>query len=192
MSKDRDESKCADIQELNPDELKSSVREMLASMPVSERKLFINSLENELSSKGLRLGAYLIPLGMASGRTEQLTTNEVAHLVRFLRLNVPIAVPALMQVWAEYSARREEINRVNQHLEYSITNNRKRIMKPPYKRRIKSITQRLSITVLVGLLLTLSARAQNPNIALAIIPGTDASASHSSFPLNVSLAPTHR
>jgi hypothetical protein len=62
-----------------------------------------------------------------------------------------------------------------------------------YKRGILSVTQRLSITVLAGLLFTVSARAQTRTIALSDVPGGDAAGvAHSTFQSNVSFVPNLR
>jgi len=83
---------------LDADRLKDSVREMLLLMEALERKLFIKTLEYEMSRSGLRIRDYLIPLGIPSTQAEDLTPNDVGHLVRFFRINVPKAMPAVLRV----------------------------------------------------------------------------------------------
>ena len=85
-------------QNLDADRMKDSVREMLVLMEALERKLFIKTLEYEMSCSGLSMRDYLIPLGILSTRAEDLTPNDVGHLVRFFRINVPKAMPAVLRV----------------------------------------------------------------------------------------------
>ena len=85
------------FQELDADKLKDSVRQMLVLMKAEERKRFIEILEDEMRRSGMTITAYLIPLGIAADRAEDLTPNEVGHLIRFFRLNVPRAMPAVVR-----------------------------------------------------------------------------------------------
>jgi len=82
----------------DPDQLKNSVREMLVLMEAVERELFIKTLVYEMFRAGLSISAYLIPLGIPAKRAEDLTPNEVGHLIRFFIINVPKAMPAVVRV----------------------------------------------------------------------------------------------
>ena len=53
---------------LDADRLKDSVREMLLLMEALERKLFIKTLEYEMSRSGLRIRDYLIKNGVDASR----------------------------------------------------------------------------------------------------------------------------
>jgi len=85
-------------------ELKELVRDGLVAMNVSEREEFIDALEAEMRRAGLNMRAYLIPLGIPGRSPEDLTPTEVAHLARFLKLNVPQAMPAIERTLARYEA----------------------------------------------------------------------------------------
>ncbi len=84
----------------DPDHLKDSVREMLVSMEALEREVFIKTLEYEMLRSGLSIRTYLIPLGIGAECAEDLTPNEVGHLIRFFRINVPKAMSAVVRVLA--------------------------------------------------------------------------------------------
>ena len=80
---------------MNPDDLKGFVRDGLVVMTITEREEFIKMLEAEMRSAGLTMRSYLIPLGIPARTLEELTPTEVGHLVRYLKINVAHAVPAV-------------------------------------------------------------------------------------------------
>jgi hypothetical protein len=47
---------------------------------------------------------YLVPLGIPGRSTEDLTPTEVAHLIRFLKLNVSRAMPAVEKALNRYES----------------------------------------------------------------------------------------
>ena len=98
MAKDRKQIDMTNFQELDADELKNSVREMLVLMEALERKLFIKTLEYEMFRSGLSIRPFLIPLGIVAECAEDLTPTEVGHLIRFFRINVPKAMSAVVRV----------------------------------------------------------------------------------------------
>lgn len=100
MKKGRKQIVTAGFPEIDADELKNSVREMLVLMEALERKLFIKTLEYEMSRTGLSIRPYLIPLGISAEYAEDLTPSEVGHLIRFFRINVPKAMSAVERVLA--------------------------------------------------------------------------------------------
>lgn len=51
----------------------------------------------------LSMRAYLIPLGISARQPDELTPIEAAHLVRFLKINVPQAMPAIEKAMARFS-----------------------------------------------------------------------------------------
>ena len=88
------------FRELDADQLKNSVREMLVLMEALERKLFIKTLEYEMVRSGLSIRPYLIPLGIVAECAEDLTPSEVGHLIGFFRINVPKAMSAVVRLLA--------------------------------------------------------------------------------------------
>lgn len=89
---------------LDADELKAVVRDGLVGMTMTDREEFIRTLEAELRRAGLNMRGYLVPLGIPGRSTEELTPTEVAHLVRFLKLNVPHAMPAVERAITHYES----------------------------------------------------------------------------------------
>ena len=100
MAKQRKQIEIVSFGELDADQLKNSVREMLVLMEALERKLFIKTLEYEMVRSGLSIRPYLIPLGIVAECAEDLTPSEVGHLIRFFRINVPKAMSAVVRVLA--------------------------------------------------------------------------------------------
>jgi hypothetical protein len=88
--------------DVDADELKSVVRDRMVGMNMSEREEFIGTLEGELRRAGLNMRGYLVPLGIPGRSTEELTPTEVAHLIRFLKLNISQAMPAIERALARY------------------------------------------------------------------------------------------
>jgi hypothetical protein len=89
--------------QLDPNELKGVIRDGLANMTMSDREEFIRTLEAEMRRISLNVRAYLIPLGIPGRTPEDLTPSEVGHLVRYLKLTVPQAMPAVERAMARYS-----------------------------------------------------------------------------------------
>ena len=87
---------------LDPNDLKSVVRDGLVSMTMAEREEFIQVLEAEMRRANLNMRAYLIPLGIPGRSPEDLTPTEVGHLVRFLKINVPQAMPAIERAMGRF------------------------------------------------------------------------------------------
>jgi hypothetical protein len=89
---------------LDADELKKMVRDGLVAMTYEDRGAFIQALATELRRAGLDMRAYLIPLGISAMTIAELTPSEIGHLVRFLKINMPRAMPAIEKVIARFAA----------------------------------------------------------------------------------------
>lgn len=87
---------------LDANELKELVRDGMVAMNGEEREEFIRTFESEMRRAGLHMRAYLIPLGIPGRSPEDLTPTEVAHMIRFLKLNVPQAMTAIERAIARY------------------------------------------------------------------------------------------
>ena len=90
------------------DHLKSVVRDGLISMKVDGRIEFIQALETEMRRSNLSMRAYLIPLGIMASTPEELTPTEVGHLLRFLKIIVPRAMPAVERTMARFEVLKRE------------------------------------------------------------------------------------
>lgn len=98
---------------LDANELKARVRDGLVAMNMTEREEFIGTLEGEMRRAGLNMRAYLVPLGIPGHSPEDLTPTEVAHLIRFLKLNVSKAMPAIERALGRYDSFVDHDGRTN-------------------------------------------------------------------------------
>jgi hypothetical protein len=89
---------------LDANELKATVRDGLVAMSMTEREEFIGTLETEMRRAGLNMRSYLVPLGIPGRSPEDLTPTEVAHLIRFLKLNVSQAMAAIERALGSFVA----------------------------------------------------------------------------------------
>ncbi len=101
---------------VDPDELKNVVRDGLFSMSASEQESFIRVLVIEMERANLKMSAYLIPLGIPGKVPRDLTPTEVGHLIRFLRINVPQAMPSVERAMGSFSVFDEKIGRAQDPL----------------------------------------------------------------------------
>lgn len=101
---------------LDANELKAKVRDGLVAMNMTEREEFIGTLEAEMRRAGLNMRAYLVPLGIPGHSPEDLTPTEVAHLIRFLKLNVSKAMPAIERALDRYNSLVDHDGRTNHRI----------------------------------------------------------------------------
>jgi hypothetical protein len=94
---------------LDPNDLKGVVRDGLVSLTMTDREEFIQALETEMRRVNLNMRAYLIPLGIPARTPEDLTPTEVGHLIRFLKINVPQAMPAVERAMSRFAVFSEKI-----------------------------------------------------------------------------------
>jgi hypothetical protein len=92
------------IGSLDPNDLKNFIRDGLVSMTREGRDDFIEALETEMQRADLSMRSYLIPLGIPAMTVDELTPTEVGHLIRFLKTNVPRAMPAVERAIARLEA----------------------------------------------------------------------------------------
>lgn len=96
------------VASLHPDALKKWVRDTLAALTTPDRGDFIQSLDRELRRCRLNVRAYLVPLGIPAQNPEELTPTEIGHLIRYLKMVVPQAMPAVERVVSAYVRFAEE------------------------------------------------------------------------------------
>jgi hypothetical protein len=89
---------------LDPDELKKMVCDGLVAMTYEDRGAFIQALATELRRAGLSMRTYLIPLGISAMTIAELTPSDIGHLARFLKINLPRAMPAIEKAMARFAA----------------------------------------------------------------------------------------
>ncbi len=88
---------------LDPNEIKTVVRDGLGKMTIADREEFIQILEAEMKRSSLNLRAYLVPLGIPGRTPEELTPTEVGHLIRFLKINVTKALQAIERTLSAFT-----------------------------------------------------------------------------------------
>jgi hypothetical protein len=99
----RDQAAKAELNSLDPDELRSMIRDGLLSMGLTAREDFIQALDVEMRRANFNMRAYLVPLGILGSSAGDLTPTEVGHLIRYLKMIVPGAMPAVWRVLDRYS-----------------------------------------------------------------------------------------
>jgi hypothetical protein len=104
------------LSRLTAEELKSAVRDALVSMGLAEREEFIKVLSEELKRVGLNIRMYLVPLGIPGRKPDDLTPTEVGHLIRFLKINVPKAMPAVAAALSRFGILAERANQPGNRL----------------------------------------------------------------------------
>jgi hypothetical protein len=87
----------------DPEALKQLVRDGLILMNGAEREQFVQALETEMQRIHLSIRTYLIPLGIPARSPAELMPLEVGHLIRFLKINVPRAMPAVTQAMSRFA-----------------------------------------------------------------------------------------
>src|SRR5882672_6512891 len=92
------------------DDVKNTVRDALLLMTWDEQVEFIQALESEMRRADLTITHYLIPLGIPGMSPEELTPIEVGHLVRFLKIHVRQAMPAVERAMARLEVFRKYEN----------------------------------------------------------------------------------
>jgi hypothetical protein len=90
------------------DDVKNTVRDELLLMTWDEQVEFIQALESAMRRANLSVSHYLIPLGIPGMTPEELTPIEVGHLVRFLKIHVRQAMPAVERAMARLKLFREK------------------------------------------------------------------------------------
>ena len=88
---------------LDSDELKELVRDRLITIGLQEREDFVQALEREMRKAGLTLSSHLLLIGIPAKAPDELSPNEVGHLVRYLNMNEPELMPIVSRVMASFN-----------------------------------------------------------------------------------------
>ncbi len=81
-----------DPMNLEPDALRDSVRDALSSLSVDELASWRDHLLSGLMKAGVNLDACRFLIGISVNSTDTLTPSGIAHLIRYVRLNLPEAM----------------------------------------------------------------------------------------------------
>lgn len=110
IARNRVQMPSSDTASREADAVKNTVRDALLLMTGPEQVEFIQALESEMRRADLSVTHYLIPLGIPGMTPEELTPLEVGHLIRFLKINVRQAMPAVRRAMARLEVFREYEN----------------------------------------------------------------------------------
>ena len=77
---------------LEPDDLRDSVREALSALTADELVSWRNYLLGPLMKAGMNLEVYRFLIGISEDSIGNLTPSGIAHLIRYVRLNLPEAM----------------------------------------------------------------------------------------------------
>lgn len=75
-----------------PDALRDSVRDALLALTADELASWRDHLLRGLRKAGVNLGACGFLIGISDDSTDNLTPSGIAHLIRYVRLNLPEAM----------------------------------------------------------------------------------------------------
>lgn len=81
-----------DLTLVEPDQLRDSVRKALSSLSADELVSWRHHLLSGLTEAGLNLGACRFVIGISGESPDSLTPSSIAHLIRYVRLNLPDAM----------------------------------------------------------------------------------------------------
>jgi hypothetical protein len=100
---------------MDPDELRNRLRDSLLIRPFDERSVATNRIVTGLKNAGLNVGATAVLLGIPGGTVSDLTPSDIAHLVRYVRINRLEILKAVTQQLIELLTRTSEpVRRVHQ------------------------------------------------------------------------------
>ena len=77
---------------LEPDALRDSVRDALSALTADELASWRDHLLSGLRKAGLNLEACRFLIGISGDSTDNLSPSGIAHLIRYVRLNLPEAM----------------------------------------------------------------------------------------------------
>lgn len=102
-----------EIQAADSEALRSAVRQALSELPAEEQRATQDALLLALSGAGINIGHHLLVLGIPARTAEELTAPEMAALIRYVRINEPRGMDALIPVLSTIPTLRIEQPRVS-------------------------------------------------------------------------------
>jgi hypothetical protein len=82
---------------LEPDALRDSVRDALSALAADELASWRNHLLSGLRKAGMNLEACRFLIGISGDSTDNLSPSGIAHLIRYVRLNLPEAMKVVAE-----------------------------------------------------------------------------------------------
>jgi len=87
-----------EIEAADSEVLRSTVRQALSELPAEEQRTTQDALLAALSGAGINIGHHLLVLGIPARSAEELTAPEMAALIRYVRINEPQGMNALIPI----------------------------------------------------------------------------------------------
>jgi len=88
---------------VDSNELKGLVRDRLTAMGLQQREEFVQALELEMRKAGSTLRSHLLLIGIPAKCPDELTPNEVGHLIRYFNISEPELMPVVSRVISRFS-----------------------------------------------------------------------------------------
>jgi len=90
-----------DPSRMAPDQLRDAVRDALLALKFDERAVLVDKLIAGLTKARMNLGAAVMLLGIQGETINDLTPSDIAHLVRYVRINKPAILTCVRQQLSE-------------------------------------------------------------------------------------------
>src|SRR5262245_37338458 len=91
----------AETWSLDPDVLRDQVQRALSTICIADRSRLSHALLKRLERTGINVGASLLMLGISAASVDQLTPPDIGKLLRYIRINRPAAIEALVEPLTE-------------------------------------------------------------------------------------------
>ena len=93
---------------LEPNDLCDRTRDALSTLAEEDRKPRRDEILAGLRQAGVNIASALLLLGIPARTTDELTPSDVGKLLRYVRINVPVAMQALSGPLAQLLCRSAE------------------------------------------------------------------------------------
>lgn len=97
----------ADLAVSNPEWLRESLFNSLSSLSYDERSNALDRILSDLRKARVNLGPTLFKLGIPASKPDELSPNDMAKLVRFIRINQPEAMKVIASTITELTSPRD-------------------------------------------------------------------------------------
>jgi hypothetical protein len=93
---------------LEPDDLRDRVQSKLSNTCEEDGRTWRQRLLAGLASADVHIGVSLFMLGISAASLDELSPSDMGKLLRYVRINSPVAVEALAGLLAELLAAKQE------------------------------------------------------------------------------------
>lgn len=99
------EEHISDPMKMDPDALRNELRDALLALKFDERAAAVTTIATGLKDGGINLRSVAVLLGLQGDTVADLTPSDLAHLVRYARINAPRALKAVTRPLTDLMAR---------------------------------------------------------------------------------------